>query len=1143
MKPLSKILLCSLLTAAGQVQAKTADLSTAEAQKEFLEEQNLYAQQILDQDLERTVLMKLAMLMDSSSPYYRLLDIQSRIRMGGAHRRNAADSIDSLCHDTGNGLHCTEARSYYLVNDDAMKVRLSAFNMHETNDDYENAVKDLDEIFGGVPEEVNLRLRYYNMMGHIEGRELEAAVGLEKIMQEFPENSLFSRRIPPLVKNFRAMDLGNRGIKLINTKGREAEGQKLLAAAIETDPTNADADYWRKRLQGSRGWQIMDKGDLALDAKSYRQAERLYRQAAEELPRSPYPYVGLARIAAAEKNMKALREYSLKIRRLAGNESPAEQARLKRTVSGIEAELTAKDAAKAEAEGRITEAVNLYRRAAALDPDDAWLRYRTASLMLENGMKKEADEIFRSAGASRLSSRDYCQPYALFLAKTHREDEAFTLLSKWKSRDRNVMKFYKELEEKRRLSALEKEAQEAENSSDFLRASLLRGRLAELKPEDPWNLYRLGQDLNAQGKKQEALKLFPAMPGSARNAPEAVKAESLLLLSMDMPKAALDRIAEAEKRSFTDEELKNRVLYEAAVNASREKHTAEAEEYINALSGDGQQLLRARYALKTGDTARAVRLYEENPQLLDNADPQDLLGAAGAAAAAGRRDDALKYAVKAEDAIKKDDIESRRDLAAVYSSLDMKEKAEEILADAAASKTDAAPGDKALVLRDLGILQFESGKYEYAGASFRTGLEFIDGAENYKDDLIYTKALQTPDQEEDWLRASLRRRGDETVRYLTPDLTAGVRIYRDSGTGGYSDMNTEDYILNFRTGLWGGTFELQTDTIHMNAGRLTLNEPWGAMYGSCFASGCSRQNLHRFTATTAALRWRNDDADIYIGTAPRITDDRNDGSWNTTDILASLSLSHKFSDVRLGARIYRRAVTGSLLSYHGDFDPGTGYAFGAARASGGELFVSYSRTADDGFWGSMRLERIRGVNIEDNSSFRIMGGWYWHMISRPNEKISLGPSVSWLSFRHDLSDYTLGQGGYYSPEFSISPGLSLTWLKRLPDWSWSLESGISASFTRDGGEDRYPLKHLPPAGIPDLESKSSRDSGSQIGWYLRGSIERRLTDRLVMGLSLSARKSPDYSPVEGTMYFRYTFGDSGLDLPMGPKVPVPFSEW
>ncbi len=165
------------------------------------------------------------------------------------------------------------------------------------------------------------------------------------------------------------------------------------------------------------------------------------------------------------------------------------------------------------------------------------------------------------------------------------------------------------------------------------------------------------------------------------------------------------------------------------------------------------------------------------------------------------------------------------------------------------------------------------------------------------------------------------------------------------------------------------------------------------------------------------------------------------------------------------------------------------------------------------------------------------------MLSRPNEKLSLGPSASWTSYQKDLSGYTLGQGGYYSPGTNLSAGLSLTWLRRLPDWSWRLETGVAGPWTRNRGSDRYPLKGLLPPDTPDLRSRSGGSTSLEAGWHLKAALERRLGDRLVLGLAAEARKSPDYSPVEGTLYLRYTFGDSLLDLPMGPEAPVPFAEW
>ncbi len=58
----------------------------------------------------------------------------------------------------------------------------------------------------------------------------------------------------------------------------------------------------------------------------------------------------------------------------------------------------------------------------------------------------------------------------------------------------------------------------------------------------------------------------------------------------------------------------------------------------------------------------------------------------------------------------------------------------------------------------------------------------------------------------------------------------------------------------------------------------------------------------------------------------------------------------------------------------------------------------------------------------------------------------------------DLSGYTFGQGGYYSPQMYLSAGLSLEDAGRTENWAWDVRAGIGFSHARTEDVARYPRK-------------------------------------------------------------------------------------
>ncbi|VFS69700.1 Cellulose synthase operon protein C precursor [Raoultella planticola] len=101
----------------------------------------------------------------------------------------------------------------------------------------------------------------------------------------------------------------------------------------------------------------------------------------------------------------------------------------------------------------------------------------------------------------------------------------------------------------------------------------------------------------------------------------------------------------------------------------------------------------------------------------------------------------------------------------------------------------------------------------------------------------------------------------------------------------------------------------------------------------------------------------------------------------------------------------------------------------------------------------------------------------------------------------DLSGYTLGQGGYYSPQEYISFAVPVTWRQRTENWSWELGGSVSWSHSRTKTMPRYPLLNLIPSDYrADASQLTEQGSSSQgFGYTARALVERRVTGNWFVG--------------------------------------------
>ena len=421
---------------------------------------------------------------------------------------------------------------------------------------------------------------------------------------------------------------------------------------------------------------------------------------------------------------------------------------------------------------------------------------------------------------------------------------------------------------------------------------------------------------------------------------------------------------------------------------------------------------------------------------------------------------------------------------------------------------------------------------------YRKALAIYDNDDNYlTDDALYTKALRTKDEGDDWLRQSIVSHGDKGYTAQNITVQEAIRLIKDSGHPGYSDNKGFVNVLNIATHLLKGKVQLQLDTTRLNAGTLQGGE-WNDMFGSCFSEGCNDKSAHKKTATTIALSYDNEKLHVDLGTAPKISGNKT----KTNALVGGVRTYFDWGTWSFTPSIYHRAIDNSLLAYFGDKDPRTGIAWGAVKKTGISLSVSDYINERSGIWMNSAFETLHGTNVASNTKFSFMGGYYYHFIYKPNERLTFGPSMMFMHYGKDLSGYTFSQGGYYSPQMYLSTSLSLAYMRRFNNTSIYAQISGSLSHSKTKGIDRYPYKSK-IMGISDIDSKSDSDSSTTFGGGIEAAIEQRLGSHLVVGTSISAIKSDDYSPLTGMLYFRYYYDAYNGDLYMPPQGPTPYVAW
>lgn len=209
--------------------------------------------------------------------------------------------------------------------------------------------------------------------------------------------------------------------------------------------------------------------------------------------------------------------------------------------------------------------------------------------------------------------------------------------------------------------------------------------------------------------------------------------------------------------------------------------------------------------------------------------------------------------------------------------------------------------------------------------------------------------------------------------------------------------------------------------------------------------------------------------------------------------------------------------------------------------------MSYDKGEANGIWSSLSADSLTGKNVEDNWRVRWMTGYYYKLINQNNERLTVGVSNMLWHYDKDLSGYSLGQGGYYSPQEYASFALPVNWRKRTENWSWELGGSVSWSHSKTKDVMRYPLQGLIPDNEPgrytDKGVMETGSSSSGTGYTARAIVERRVTSNWFVGLGVDIQEAKDYTPSHALLYVRYSAAGWQGDMDLPPEPLVPYADW
>lgn len=158
----------------------------------------------------------------------------------------------------------------------------------------------------------------------------------------------------------------------------------------------------------------------------------------------------------------------------------------------------------------------------------------------------------------------------------------------------------------------------------------------------------------------------------------------------------------------------------------------------------------------------------------------------------------------------------------------------------------------------------------------------------------------------------------------------------------------------------------------------------------------------------------------------------------------------------LQIKLVRENVRDTMLSFAGSRDAVTGQTWGGVVSTGGNLQVNFG---DDrsGWYAGGGFYNITGQNVLKNRRMDGTVGAYWKVYGNSESSVTVGLNAFTMRYDKNLRYFTLGHGGYFSPQGYYLVNVPITWSGRYQQrFLYNVTGAFGAQHFREDASPYFP---------------------------------------------------------------------------------------
>jgi len=356
----------------------------------------------------------------------------------------------------------------------------------------------------------------------------------------------------------------------------------------------------------------------------------------------------------------------------------------------------------------------------------------------------------------------------------------------------------------------------------------------------------------------------------------------------------------------------------------------------------------------------------------------------------------------------------------------------------------------------------------------------------------------------------------------SPYLGSRMSVWSRGGESGFSRLLIEQSRFD--------ASRMLTDSLRVSL----LLEPTYLSGGTASGSGVSlfgRQTTaasfgpQAASGVAAEAQLSSQSLGIRLGTTPQ--------GFLTHNWIGGLRVQPKGGPITI--LLERDSIKDTVLAYAGARDPQSGQVWGGVMANTASLQGRWGDT-HSGVYANGGYQTVEGRSVARNTGVNGNLGIWWTAATLPAGNLTIGMNFSAMHYERNLRYFTLGQGGYFSPQQYFLFSVPIRWTgvygHRL---QYSINGSLGAQHFVEDESDFYPADSALQART-GFRYQGLVSTGASFNFDAR--LNYQLAPHWILGGFASASNARNYTASSAGLFAKYTFEERPLSFDNAlPSVP------